>query len=482
MTELAGFPPCMALLDCETTGGKATRDRMTEVAVIRVEHGVVVDRWQTLLDPERAIAPWITRLTGIDDNTVHGAPVFADIADELYARLADAVLVAHNARFDYGFLKNAFRRAGMDYRTRPLCSVKLSRKLFPGVKGHGLDALINRHGLQVQSRHRAMGDADAVLQFFHHVAQAFAEEDIRAVCDGLLQRATLPAHVQESDVDRLSAAPGVYRFYADNGHLLYVGKSVSIRDRVLSHFAGDHAQRRGLELCQRIAHIDFTRTPSDFGAQLLENHEIKTLSPQFNRRQTRVQKLYQFAVSMPEDGYPRITLVQADTRSADTITQRFGLFRTRRQAEEQLRKLADVYGLCHRLAGLQKTGSGACFARQLRRCTGACCGEEPADIYRLRVDAAMTTLKNRAWPWDGPVLVREQGIDQGDTQYHVVDQWLYFGAVRDEQDVHDIMDQPDAPFFDRDTYRILIRFLLSPAQLAQNRLQILPLRDTLVPT
>lgn len=478
MTELAGFPERMVLLDCETTGGKATRDRMTEVALIRVERGEVVERWQSLINPGQSIAPWITRLTGIDNTMVRDAPAFEDIAEDLAERLKGAVLVAHNARFDYGFLKNEFRRAGIDYSTRPLCSVKLSRKLFPGVKGHGLDALIRRFGLQMEDRHRAMADTDAILQFFRHVDAGFEDDEIRAVCNGLLQHASLPSQLPSSEVDKLPSSPGVYRFHAENGHLLYVGKSVSIRDRVMSHFAGDHANRKGLEMGQHIHHIDFTQTPSDFGAQLLENLQIKTLSPQYNRRQTRVQKLFQFEVATPEDGYPRLELVQADPTCVDRITSRYGLFRTRRQGMLALKKLADVYGLCHRLSGLEKKSSGTCFAHQLHRCAGACCGEESASIYQLRVESAMATLKNRVWPYEGPVVVRETGKDEDDTHYHLIDQWLYFGAVRYESDVEELLCHSDTPFFDLDTYHILIRFLLNPNLMAQNRLSVMALPAT----
>ena len=475
--SLAGFPERMVLLDCETTGGKATRDRMTEVALIRVERGEVVQRWQTLLNPGMSIPPWITRLTGIENGMVRDAPTFEDIAAELEHLLDGAVLVAHNARFDYGFLKNEFRRAGIDYSTRPLCSVKLSRKLYPNVKGHGLDALIRRFGLQMDDRHRAMADTDAIWQFFQRVDAEFEEDEIRAVCSALLQRASLPSQLAEEEVDKLPATPGVYRFHAGNGHLLYVGKSVSIRDRVMSHFAGDHANRKGLEMCQHIEHIDFTATPSDFGAQLLENHQIKTLSPQYNRRQTRVQKLFQFEVTTPEDGYPRLELVQADPERVEAITSRFGLFRTRRQANLTLKKLADIYGLCHRFTGLENKQAGACFAHQLHRCAGACCGEEPVEVYRLRVESAMATLKNQVWPYSGPIVVCERAKQDDNDQYHLIDQWLYFGSVRDNAEMEALLEGEGKPFFDLDTYHILIRFLLNPQLMTQNRLSVVTLPE-----
>ena len=144
-----GFPAHMALVDIETTGGKATTDAITEIAVLLIDNGKVTGCWQTLLNPGVPIPSFITKLTGIHNGMVKAAPKFADIAQALMAVLAERVFVVHNARFDYGFIKQALKREGITYTTKPLCSVKLSRTLFPGNRKHSLDALIQRFNLQL---------------------------------------------------------------------------------------------------------------------------------------------------------------------------------------------------------------------------------------------------------------------------------------------------------------------------------------------
>ncbi len=219
-------------LDVETTGGKASQDRMTEVGLIEVFDGEVIDQFETLINLEVPISRFITSLTGIDDAMVGKAPTFSDIAEDLLGRIADKTLVAHNARFDHSFLKNEFRRAGYDYRTKVLCTVKLSRALMPELKGHGLDKLIHAHGLLVESRHRAMGDADLLVQLMSRWSNTFGPDRVQEVIQKQLRVASLPPQISRKMVDELPNLPGVYLFYDHKEALLYVGKSVKIRDRV----------------------------------------------------------------------------------------------------------------------------------------------------------------------------------------------------------------------------------------------------------
>lgn len=479
MTSLSAFPRKMVLLDCETTGGRASQDRITELALIEVMDGQVTERWQTLINPGTAIPPWITRLTAISNEMVADAPPFEAIAEPLFQRLQDSVIVAHNARFDYSFLKHAFQRCGFTLNSKTLCSVRLSRHFFPEHRHHGLDRIIERLGLRLSDRHRAMADTEVILAFLEHVSQRFSTDEIKCAWQQMLKRPTLPSHISPSQIDELPESPGVYRFYDADGKLLYIGKSINIRDRVLSHFSQDHKHSKALDISSQLHTITHTQTASDFGAQLLENAEIKQYSPRYNRRQTKIKKLYQLATSTNDDGYLTLECVVTDMDAIHQITERYGLFRSRKQAQDKLLSLTQDHQLCQKLCGLEKRQRGACFGYQLKNCRGACCAAEATASYNLRVSLALQTLKNQQWPWPGPVLVIEHPIHtpQDEPAYHLVDQWRYLGQIRDETDCHQrlhAMEQLPA-YFDKDSYRILLRFLLKPVKQAHHRLEVKPL-------
>ncbi len=227
-----GFPESMVILDCETTGGKSSYHRIIEVGLLVIENGKVIKRWQSFVDPEISLPPIITRITGIQQKDLVGAPVFADIADELLQIIEGKILVAHNARFDYGFLRNEFSRLGTSYSAKLLCSVKFSRAMYPQFKRHSLDAIIKRFEFSIENRHRAQDDAEMVWQMFQKSTQLFTEGDIEATCEKILKTPTLPVKLDPNEIKKLPNRAGVYYFYDEKGLLLYVGKSVNIRNRV----------------------------------------------------------------------------------------------------------------------------------------------------------------------------------------------------------------------------------------------------------
>ena len=185
--------PCYVLLDLETTGSNPLHDRITEVAAVRFEGGREVARWSRLVQPGQPIPAFIRRLTGITDAMVAGAPSFAAVLPELLGLLDGAVLVAHNARFDHSFLKNAAAREGVDLRVKTLCTVRLSRRLYPSAPGHGLDAIMRRHVLQTLARHRAMGDVDVLRAWLDAVRSELGVARLEAAAGELLRSsASLP--------------------------------------------------------------------------------------------------------------------------------------------------------------------------------------------------------------------------------------------------------------------------------------------------
>ncbi|EAS48176.1 DNA polymerase III, epsilon subunit [marine gamma proteobacterium HTCC2207] len=511
-TLSGGFPEKMVLLDLETTGGKATHHRIIEIGLLVIEQGKVLERWQSFVDPETVLPPFIQKLTGIAPSMLRGAPLFSEVAETLLTYLNDRTLVAHNARFDYGFLKNEFQRIGISYNAKPLCSVKFSRSLYPQFKRHGLDQIIKRFQLPIENRHRALDDAEMIQRFFLKSSALFSDEEIGATCASLLKNPALPPLLKASDIKKLPASAGVYYFYDANGALLYVGKSIHIRNRVMSHFSQDHSNPKDLQINNKLAHIDFEKTPSDLGAQIRESNQIKALYPLYNRRLRKTKKLYQYRCDEDRNGYQRIAIeaVELDSDSAD---ERFGLFRSPRQASKQIEKLADHYFLCHKLLGLESstattsvaTNQKPCFRAQLKKCFGACHGAESPENYNERVSAALKTYQLKMWPYPGPILIEERDMQEPEhVAFHVVHNWRYIAKLTLIEDLYDHgyqladarqsigagmsadltagpneSDQrsatPSDDRFDLDIYFILVRFLVDAEKMKMNNLKVWPL-------
>jgi len=446
----------LAIVDLETTGANAAWDRITEVAVIEVESGEITGEWSTLVNPGTTIPPAIQALTGITNDMVAGAPSFGELAAGLHERLAGRVVVAHNARFDYGFLRQEFERAGIRYAARTLCTVKLSRRLYPGHARHNLDSLIARHGLQCRARHRALGDADAVWQFLRIAAAEHGAEALAVAAQQVAKQPSLPAHIDRAAIDALPESPGVYMFYGEGGAALYVGKSVNIRTRVLAHFADDLRSAREMQLAREVRHIDWQCTAGELGALLREAELVKELTPVFNRRLRRASDLCGFV----QDGVS-LRLAHADEIDADAVPHVHGVFRTRRAALAALRALADEYRLCLQTLGFERTHArrGPCFRHQIGRCAGVCAGRESVEMHHARLAAALGRLKTVAWPYRGPVGVVENDRGREATDVHVVHNWCYLGTARSDSELAEILEGGARPRFDLDQYKILARHM-----------------------
>jgi DNA polymerase III subunit epsilon len=447
----------LAIVDLETTGANASCDRITEIAVIEVDGGEVSGEWSTLVDPETTIPPAIQALTGISNDMVAGAPTFGQLARDLHERLAGRVVVAHNARFDYGFLRQAFERVGIRYVARTLCTVKLSRRLYPGHGRHNLDSLIARHELHCRARHRALGDADAVWQFLRVAASEHGAEALALAARQVAKQPTLPPHIDRAAIDAVPDAPGAYLFYGEGDAPLYVGKSISMRSRVLAHFADDLRSAREMQLAREVRRIDWQRTAGELGALLREAELVKELAPVFNRQLRRASDLCGFV----QEG-ASLRLARADEIDAEAVPQLHGVFRSKRAALAALRGLADEHGLCLQTLGFDRVrgGRGACFRHQIRRCAGVCAGRESVEAHRARVAAALARLRTVAWPYRGAVGVVEDDRERDTTDVHVVHNWCYLGTVKSETELADLLESGSRPRFDLDQYKILARHLL----------------------
>lgn len=444
------LPHGFAFVDIETTGGSTQSDSITEIGIIEAD-ATGVREWSSLVRPAGRIPEHIERLTGISNAMVASAPTFAELADTVFDRLEGRLFVAHNARFDYGHLRSAFRRLGLDLRPRILCTVKLSRRMFPEQARHSLDHLIARHGFVVADRHRALGDAQVLWQFWQRLHERFPRGPIEQAVRDIIGRPALPAHLDANVIDEIPETPGVYLFHGDNGLPLYIGKSKRMRSRVLAHFSGDHDNDRELRLTQQVRRVSWIGTAGEIGALLKEAELIKRLQPIHNRQLRRNRDLCAWRLGADLFGDPVLELIHADQIDPARDDQLYGLFRSRRAALTRLRELAREHALCPTLLGLDKREAGGrCFTFQLRHCRGACVGREDTSAHTLRVNDALRALKIEGWPYPGAVGIREG------KHLHVIDGWRYLGTLEDDGLPLKSLGEGRASF-DLDIYGILVR-------------------------
>ena len=468
--------PCYVLLDLETTGGNPLNCRITEIAAVRVEYGLEVARWSTLVNPGTRIPPLIQSLTGISNAMVADAPPFNEVGATLLKLLDGAVLVAHNVRFDHGFLLNEYARMDVALRVKTLCTVRLSRKLYPQHKGHGLDAIMQRHGLTTLSRHRAMGDVDLMRGFLQVATQELGADAVSQQAQILLQgSAAVPPHL-ETNVADIPETAGVYLFYgedieaAESGkknpqiHMqipLYIGKSIKLRSRVMSHFQAASREAREMRIAQEIRRVEWVETAGELGALLLEARLVKELQPLHNRQLRRERTLCAWRLNDNPNAKPLVTLVRGDDLQPREFGQMYGVYRSKNQAMSGLRELAETHGLCHQALGLE-TGKGRCFAHQIGRCKGVCCGGEKPELHHLRLKLALKQQQLRVWPHAGKIGLREYNARTGRSEMHVFDQWCHLATVQNEAELDDIINANTSLAFDLDTYRLLLKHLAAP--------------------
>ncbi|MGN6231550.1 MAG: exonuclease domain-containing protein [Trinickia sp.] len=273
----------IAFVDLETTGGSAAEHRITEIGIVTVGPGGV-SRWSTLVNPGQPIPPFIQSLTGITDAMVRDAPTFASLAPDVFGRLAGSLFVAHNASFDRGFLRSEFERAGFSFHPDVLCTVKLSRALWPHEKRHGLDALIERHALEPLARHRALADADLLWQFWQRLHDAWGPEVLRGHIDRTVRRYRIAGDITEDVIDSAPAGHGVYAFFDASDAPLYVGRSVRLRQRVRAHLTGERRSSRETRIAEQVRRVQWRATGGEVGALLTEAQWVSTLRPAHNRQ------------------------------------------------------------------------------------------------------------------------------------------------------------------------------------------------------
>ena len=392
-----------AIIDIETTGTRAARDRITEIAVVLFDGKKILDTWQSLIDPETYIPYGITELTGITQEMVDGAPKFYEVGKKIVEMTEGSIFTAHNVRFDYGFIREEFRRLGYTYSRKQLCTVRLSRKAFPGFASYSLGSLIYQLDIAVEDRHRAMADAMATTELLGKILnREETEQEVKQLVNLGIRESLLPKSWTVEKIHALPEACGVYYFHDQAGNVIYVGKSKNIRKRVATHFANKTEKARKL---QEHAHdLTYELTGSELIALLLESHEIKRLRPPINRAQRLRNFPFVIHSYYTKAGYLAfdVAKVTAKTRKDYNIVSAYPkLF----SAKGYLKRNLEAYELCPKLCGLEK-GKGACFHYHLNQCLGACAGQEAIDAYNERAELMRLALLT---VFEKDLLIIDQG-------------------------------------------------------------------------
>lgn len=418
-------------MDIETSGRGIGNNRVTEICIVRSDGEKVLDKFVSLVDPQCRIPRNITALTGIDNALVRGAPLFEEIAAKIVEMTEGATFVAHSVNFDYGIIQREFRNLGFKFRRKKLCTVVLSRKLVPGQGSYSLGKLCSGLGIPLVNRHRAEGDTDATVLLFHKLRDI---DGNGIVFDAFLnsRKTTLAPNIDRDAIGKLPQRPGVYYFKNTKGKIIYIGKAVRIRERVLSHFY--NKGNKEFDLCQATSEIDFKETGSELIALLLEAHEIRHYYPMFNVAQKKVRSPYRIIHYTNRKGIIQFVMDRSSTPRTGAI-----IYYRREKAMEKLGELCVRFNLCPRFTGLQSTMEG-CSHYKIKDCNKVCEGREPVDDYNARAELAMAELvrdradyailcEGRTRCERGFVLIRE-GVYQG---YGYYGKKSYIGGLDDLQ-------------------------------------------------
>ncbi len=408
-----------AIVDIETTGGSPENSKITEIAILLHDGKQVVRRFSSLVNPKCPIPYFITQATGINDEMVRGAPPFHEIAKEVLELTEGTVFVAHNVRFDYGFIKAAFKDLGYIYHRKTLCTVRLSRNTFKGLASYSLGNLCDSLNIQIKNRHRALGDAEATAILFGKIIENNTTTLTPDWLPSEIRSSNLPPLLDESVLEKVpSRVTGVYYFHNKKGDVIYVGKSKDIKKRILQHFSAA-GSRKVLHLQHEIADISFEITGSELIALLLESDEIKRLKPIYNVAQKRTRAVPFFGIYQASDTEGYVNLhIEKLKEGVEPLMTADSIF----SAKNVFYKLIAEYKLCLSKCGLHNLG-GPCFDYQLHKCLGACLEKESPAEYNSRVMAAIESVsfKNESF------FVLDSGREKSEKSFVRIENGQYKG-------------------------------------------------------
>lgn len=369
-----------AIVDIETTGGHASGSGITEVAIVLHDGVSETGRYETLINPGVPIPVYITALTGINNSMLATSPAFADVADRIYNLLSGRIFVAHNVNFDYTFIKHHLQLAGYSFSASKLCTVRMSRKIKPGLSSYSLGRLCAALEIPLNNRHRAGGDADATAILFSKLL----EWDSEGVISKMLRKGAgdqrLPPNLPKSHFDALPHSPGVYYFKDDKGKIIYVGKAKDIHKRVASHFTGHNPNPQRQNFLRCIYSIEFEPCGTELMAFLLEALEIKRIWPKYNRAMKKYEPKFGLFIYEALDGYLRMAIGKFNKSQMPEL-----VFTNMIEATNTLYEMTREFDLCPELCRLGScSAEGGCAAQ-----TGLCPRKTAPEYYNELVREAL---------------------------------------------------------------------------------------------
>lgn len=436
-----------AIVDIETTGSFASGNGITEIAIAIHDGKQILDFYETLINPHHVIPRFIQSLTGITNEMVAAAPSFHEVAEQIYELLRDKVFVAHNVNFDYSFVKHHLQAAGFDYEAKKLCTVRLSRKVIPGLYSYSLGKLCGQLNINHANRHRAGGDTLATAQLF----SLLVEKDINGVIAGMLKGRNreqyIPPHVPVEQIDNLPQKPGVYYFYNAVGKPVYVGKAKNIFKRVKSHFSNNKPNRQKQDFLRDIHKISYKECATELMAHILESSEIRRLWPAYNRSQRGYLAKFGLYVYEDRSGFKRLAVEKNKQHFKPVYT-----FNTIIEGHHWLRQLIDEFNLCPRMCNLAKVADcdGTVSAN------GICEKHSEMVKYNKRVDAGIRWMQKNL-----PTFAYfDKGIQADEQSCILIKKGNFYGMgyIHSEYPTDDIelLQEKLEPFQDNDYIRNLI--------------------------
>lgn len=420
-----------AIIDIETTGGGINGNRITEICIVRYQNGTILKKFTSLVNPQVPIPLYITALTGISDTMVENAPTFREIAETIDSLTQDAVFVAHNVSFDYHVLKNEFRELGSEFSRKKLCTVRLSRKLIPGLLSYSLGRLCHTINIPIENRHRAEGDTDAtVILFSRLMALDENYEVLQSFLNPQSKEATLPPHLSREQIDTLPEMAGVYLFKDKKHKVLYVGKANNIRKRVFQHFYEKNNDK--YKLGQETHYIDFEITNNELLALLLESKKIRKHYPKYNRAQKKPTSAFQIIQYINQRGIIQLAIQKIKISRNSVAT-----FYRYSEAVETLENVCEEYNLCPRFCTLQHHVV-QCSHYKIKSCEGICEETETVADYNKKVTKALASLKNE----QNSFVIHGKGRSHDEIGFALVLQGTYqgIGFFEKETTIHHLSD------------------------------------------
>jgi len=406
-----------AIVDIETTGSYAANNGITELAIVLHDGNKITERFETLINPLKPIPQYIQVLTGIRPDMLQDAPVFSDVACRIHELLKDAIFVAHHVNFDYSFVKYQLESCGYELDTKKLCTVRLSRKVFPGLAGYSLGKLCLDLDIPILNRHRAGGDADATVILFEKILQNDHQGAVRQMLYGKTREQYLPPHLPAEQIASLPYTAGIYYFHDRKGKVIYVGKAKNLRSRVCSHFSNNSPSLRKQEFLRNIFSLSWQDCGTELMAYLYECVEIRRLWPVYNSSLKRFEQVYGLYTYEDQAGYFRLTV----EKKKPQLTAYYS-FNALTEGWQLLRKLVKQFDLCPKLCFIER-GNEKCSGLLDKSCHGACIHEEPAEEYNKRLMLALNSLQQLLPSF----VIRDKGRHSSEESYVLIEKGRFYG-------------------------------------------------------